>query len=111
MVIRFLFHDYNATTIRIELKKIFLCQTDYYAHDFSIINGQSRVKRILKIAASGSHNLLMVGPPGNGKTILAPHLPDITMPSFLPIQLHPLGCHLSSGRPGLLHQADAPGFS
>jgi len=48
-----------------------------YAADFAFIQGQEHVKRALEIAASGSHNILMSGPPGSGKTLLARSLPSI----------------------------------
>jgi magnesium chelatase family protein len=48
-----------------------------YQVDFSEVKGQLHVKRALEIAASGSHNLLMQGPPGSGKTMLARRLPTI----------------------------------
>jgi magnesium chelatase family protein len=48
--------------------------------DLADVAGQERMKRVLEIAAAGSHNLLMVGPPGSGKTMLARRLPSILPP-------------------------------
>lgn len=54
---------------------------DTFALDFSDIRGQKLAKRALEVAAAGNHNLLMVGPPGSGKTLLARQLPSI-LPSM-----------------------------
>ncbi len=56
------------------------CGTSFDGHDFSDVRGQEHVKRALEVAAAGGHNLLMCGPPGAGKTLLASCVPGILPP-------------------------------
>lgn len=62
--------------VRLDLANLFRLRSEYEV-DFSEVRGQAHVKRALEIAATGGHNVLMVGPPGAGKTMLARRLPTI----------------------------------
>ena len=70
--------------------------------DLSDVRGQEHVKRALEVAAAGGHNLLLLGPPGAGKTMLARRLPGILPPLSLPealevTKVHSVAGHLPSG--------------
>ncbi len=68
-----------AATCRAE--EVFIRESGASVEDFSDINGQAVLKRACEIAASGMHNLLMIGPPGSGKTMAARRIPGI-LPSI-----------------------------
>jgi magnesium chelatase family protein len=75
-VVEFLNGGQPIARTRINLDDLFT-QHSHYDSDFSDVKGQQHVKRALEVAAAGGHNVILVGPPGSGKTMLAKRLPTI----------------------------------
>ena len=84
--------------VKVDLHKIFSSEANKYDVDFSDVRGQENVKRALEVAAAGGHNIIMVGPPGSGKTMLAKRLPTIIPPLTLEEALETTKIHSVAGK-------------
>ena len=84
----------------IDTRKEFYDRQQFFDCDFSDVRGQENVKRALEVAAAGGHNLIMVGPPGSGKSMLAKRLPTILPPFTLQESLETTKIHSVAGKLG-----------
>lgn len=84
----------------VDTRKEFYDRQQQFDFDFSEVRGQENVKRALEVAAAGGHNLLMVGPPGSGKSMLAKRLPSVLPPFSLQESLETTKIHSVAGKIG-----------
>lgn len=82
----------------IDTRREFYEQQTHFEFDFADVRGQESVKRALEVAAAGGHNLIMIGPPGSGKSMMAKRLPSILPPLSLSESLETTQIHSVAGK-------------
>ena len=88
----------NYQPVVTDTRKEFYEQQNHFELDFADVRGQESVKRALEVAAAGGHNLIMIGPPGSGKSMLAKRLPGILPPLSLAESLETTQIHSIAGK-------------
>lgn len=97
-VIHFLNGSKNVEPTMIDTRREFYEQQCQFDLDFADVRGQENVKRALEVAAAGGHNLIMIGPPGSGKSMMAKRLPSILPPLSLSESLETTQIHSVAGK-------------
>lgn len=99
-VIQFFNNECELQPTVVNTRDEFYASQSQFEHDFSDVKGQENVKRALEVAAAGGHNIIMVGAPGSGKSMMAKRMPSILPPLSLGESLETTKIHSVAGKLG-----------